>query len=85
LSKLSGAEFDKAYMQAMVGDHDHDVALFRTYSEQGDDPEIKQWAGKTLPTLQEHERLAKTTANKVGVDERTGTRGHAAGAAHAKR
>jgi putative membrane protein len=85
LSKLSGPAFDKAYMQAMVSDHDHDVALFRTYSERGDDPEIKQWAGKTLPTLQEHERLAKTTATKVGANERMGKHNHAAGSKHAQR
>jgi putative membrane protein len=67
LSKLSGAAFDRAYMQAMVTDHDHDVAAFKSFSERGDDPELKQFAEKTLPTLQEHDRLAKTTANKVGV------------------
>jgi putative membrane protein len=67
LSKLSGAEFDRAYMQEMMKDHDHAVAAFRTFSERGDDPELKQFAEKTLPTLQEHERLAETTAGKVGV------------------
>lgn len=71
LSKLSGAAFDKAYMQHMVGDHDKAVATFRTFSERGDDAELKQWAEKTLPTLQEHERLAKTTAAKVGAGTRT--------------
>ncbi|MEO7436373.1 MAG: DUF4142 domain-containing protein [Candidatus Binatia bacterium] len=75
LSKLSGAAFDKAYMTSMVADHDHDVAMFRNFSERGDDTELKAWAGKTLPTLQDHERLAKTTASKVGVNERTGSTG----------
>lgn len=80
LSKLSGAAFDKAYMQHMVGDHDKAVATFRTFSERGDDAELKQWAEKTLPTLQEHERLAKTTAAKVGASARTshsGKKSHA--------
>lgn len=81
LSKLSGAAFDKAFMHAMVGDHDHAVALFHTYSERGDDPELKAWATKTLPTLQEHERLAKVTATKVGVT----ARGQAAADKHAAR
>ncbi len=58
-------------MQAMVGDHDHAVSMFKSYAERGDDPELKQWAEKTLPTLQSHERLAKTTAAKIGVAERT--------------
>lgn len=65
LGKLSGAEFDHAYMQAMVSDHDHAVAKFRAFSNRGDDPELKAWAEKTLPTLEAHERLAKETAAKV--------------------
>ena len=75
LSKLSGAQFDRAYMQAMVNDHDHAVATFKTFSEHGDDADLKQFAAKTLPTLQEHERLAKTTANEVGVAAATSKAG----------
>ncbi len=75
LSKMSGAEFDKAYMTAMVADHDHDVAMFRNYSERGDDTDLKAWAAKTLSTLEAHDRLAKTTASKVGASERTGSTG----------
>jgi putative membrane protein len=71
LSKLSGAQFDRAYMQAMVGDHDHAILMFRSFSERGDDPQLKDWASKTLPTLQEHDRLAKTTATKIGVTGKT--------------
>lgn len=67
LSKLSGAEFDRAYMQAMVRDHDHAVAKFKAFSERGDDPELKKWAEKTLPTLQAHERMAKDAAAKVSA------------------
>jgi putative membrane protein len=65
LGKVSGADFDRAYMDAMVKDHDHAVAKFRAFSERGDDPELKKWAEKTLPTLQAHERMAKETAAKV--------------------
>ena len=65
LGKLSGAEFDRAYMKAMVSDHDHAVEEFRAYSERGDDPELKKWAEKTLPTLQSHERMAKETEAKL--------------------
>jgi putative membrane protein len=67
LGKVSGADFDRAFMDAMVTDHDHAVAKFRAFSERGDDPELKKWAEKTLPTLQAHERMAKETAAKVGA------------------
>jgi|SRR5436309_11668860 putative membrane protein len=70
LSKLSGDSFDKAYMQNMVKDHRKDVAEFSKESRSASDPEVKQFAGKTLPTLKEHLQKAesiapsaKTTAN----------------------
>jgi putative membrane protein len=67
LSKLSGADFDRAYMKAMVSDHDKAVAKFRAFSEKGDDADLKKWAEKTLPTLEAHERMAKETATKVSA------------------
>jgi putative membrane protein len=67
LAKLSGDEFDKAYMHEMVTDHQHDVAAFKRESTSGKDADLKAWAGKTLPTLQEHLKLAQDTATKVGA------------------
>ena len=83
LGKLSGAEFDKAYMQAMVSDHNHDVSEFQKYSRSGSDPEVKAWAAKTLPTLEEHQQLAKQTAAKVGAGTRTGKSTMIRGSSHA--
>ena len=51
LSKLSGAAFDRAYMQAMLADHRQDVAEFRKEANSGKDPDVKAFAAKTLPTL----------------------------------
>ena len=76
LSKLSGAAFDKAYMADMVADHNADVAEFARVSKRAKDADVKAFAAKTLPTLQEHQRLAKEVAGKVG-----GTAARA-GAAH---
>jgi putative membrane protein len=67
LAKLSGAAFDKAYMHEMLMDHQHDVAAFKKEAASGKDPDVKAWAGKTLPTLQEHLKLAQDTATKVGA------------------
>jgi len=60
LTSLSGAEFDKAYMQHMVEDHEQDVAEFEKASTSAQDSDVKAWAAKTLPTLKEHLRLAKS-------------------------
>ncbi len=59
LSKLSGAEFDRAYMTDMVSDHRQDVKEFEQQSKSATDPDIKAFAAKTLPTLQEHLHMAE--------------------------
>jgi putative membrane protein len=65
LATLTGAAFDKAYMQHMVEDHEKVVAAFDKASTSATDAELKAWAGRTLPALKEHLELAKATARKV--------------------
>jgi len=67
LSKLSGAAFDQAYMKAMVNDHVKDVNEFKMESKSGKDPELKAWAAKTLPTLEEHLKMARDANGAVGT------------------
>ena len=59
LAKLSGAEFDRAYMKERAHDHDKDVKAFDKEANSGKDPDVKAWAAKTLPTLKEHQGQAK--------------------------
>jgi putative membrane protein len=59
LAKLSGPEFDKAYLKDQVKDHEHDVDEFKSEAQYGSDPNIKQFAMQTLPTLQEHLNVVK--------------------------
>jgi putative membrane protein len=65
LAKLSGAEFDRAYMGMMVADHNKDVSEFQRASKTAKDPDLKAWAAKTLPTLQEHQKMAQDINAKV--------------------
>lgn len=65
LSKLSGDTFDKAYMREMVSDHEKDVAAFKKQSASAHDPDLKAWATKTLPTLEDHLKMAHETYKKV--------------------
>jgi putative membrane protein len=60
LSKLSGAEFDKAYTRAQVRDHKAVIAEFRREAAHGTDPEMKKYAADTLPVLEHHLQLAET-------------------------
>jgi putative membrane protein len=62
LEALSGEEFDRAYMEDMVKDHKQDVAEFQRASKSALDPQIKDWASQTLPTLQDHLKQAQTIA-----------------------
>jgi putative membrane protein len=64
LSKLSGDEFDKAYMHHQLKDHQKDVAEFQKEASSGKDPAVKSFAQSTLPILQEHLRLAEQIAPK---------------------
>jgi putative membrane protein len=64
LATLHGAEFDRAYLAGQVADHEQTVTLFTTQATEGHDAELKAFATKTLPTLQEHLRLVRALAAK---------------------
>jgi putative membrane protein len=59
LGKLSGTAFDRAYVKDQLKDHQEDVRKFESEAQAGTDPGVKDFAAKTLPTLQEHLRMAK--------------------------
>lgn len=54
LNKLSGSAFDKAYVTNQVRAHESTVQLFQEEAKSGQDPDLKAFATKTLPTLQDH-------------------------------
>ena len=61
MQKLSGAQFDRAYMDDMVADHKEDVADFKKQASSGKDSDLKAFASKTLPTLEDHLKMAQST------------------------
>src|SRR4051794_16717488 len=63
-SNLKGAAFDSAYMKDMVRDHQQDVADFQKEAQSGQDPALKAFARKYLPTLQEHLQMAQAMNKK---------------------
>ena len=72
LSSKTGSDFDKAYITATIKDHNQDIAEFRQEAISGSDPDIKAWAAKTLPTLEEHLRMAEDCAKQLGIASTTG-------------
>lgn len=67
LSKLNGAAFDRAYMRLMVQDHTKDVAEFRKESNSSAaNSDLRDFAKRTYPTLQDHLTMAKSIKNAMG-------------------
>jgi putative membrane protein len=75
LSGMSGAEFDRAYARMMVNDHKKKVDNFEKQSERGSDPDLKAFATKTLPTVQEHLQMARALPGAEGGGDNSNTGG----------
>ena len=54
-----GKDFDSAYDRMQMQAHEEAVELFEQYARDGDNPDLKAWAAKTLPHLKEHLAMAK--------------------------
>jgi putative membrane protein len=59
LKGLNGNDFNKQYHSDQVSAHKDAVSLFERYGKGGDNPDLKDWASKTLPDLQGHLKMAQ--------------------------
>jgi putative membrane protein len=73
LAKKGGADFDKDYMKHMVSDHKSDVKEFQSEAKSAKDADLKNFAASTLPTLEQHLDLAKSTEAAVKNEGKTKT------------
>ena len=60
LSKKTGKDFDKAYMDVMVDEHESTISMFEKKSNDVKDAEVKALIDGTLPKLKSHLDMAKT-------------------------
>jgi putative membrane protein len=65
LSALSGREFDRAYMEMMVADHERAVADFEAEANTGSDRQLRTFARQALPTLRMHLRMARDGVSRL--------------------
>jgi putative membrane protein len=79
LSSDTGKQFDKDYMDGMVQDHQKDVQEFTDQSQNAKDPDVKQWASKTLPVLQKHLQQAQQIDAKLNKGKSSGSSGSSPG------
>jgi putative membrane protein len=67
LQNMSGPDFDKAYVKAMVKDHEEDVKEFQKEADKGKNEQIKQFASTTLPVLHTHlDKIKQIQSNMKG-------------------
>jgi putative membrane protein len=55
----TGKDFSSDFDSDQVGAHKDAVSLFERYAKGGDNADLKDWAGKTLPTLKHHLEMAQ--------------------------
>ena len=59
LRAAKGTAFDKLYIRQQIEAHRNAVTLFSDYAQSGEDEPLKQFAARTLPTLQQHLAMAQ--------------------------
>jgi len=59
LKNTKPENFASEYDPMQVSAHKSAVSLFERYAKGGDNPKLKDWAGKTLPHLQHHLEMAQ--------------------------
>jgi putative membrane protein len=59
LKAADGKDFSSDFDDMQVSAHKDAVSLFERYAKGGDNPALKDWAGKTLPVLQHHLDMAQ--------------------------
>lgn len=64
LKDAKPSDFSSDFDSMQVSAHKDAVSLFERYAKGGDDPKLKDWAGKTLPTLQHHLEMAQNLGKK---------------------
>lgn len=64
LAGVKGAQFDEEYTKHMVHAHENAVTLFQKQAKSGEAKELRDFAAKTLPTLEEHLKMARELKSK---------------------
>jgi putative membrane protein len=67
LQRLSGPQFDSAYMQMQVQAHREALSLQDSYARAGGNPGLRGLAAQTTPMIQHHLAEAQSVANQVAA------------------
>jgi putative membrane protein len=65
LAKMTGKKVDKEYADFMLKDHEHDLKDFQKAAKDAKDPDVKAWAAKMVPIIEDHLKSAKQLDSKI--------------------
>jgi putative membrane protein len=65
MAGLTGAEFDREFVNMMVGDHQKTVELFQDQQAIAQNPDVKDYVGDLLPELEMHLDKARRLQSKL--------------------
>jgi putative membrane protein len=71
LKALSGDDFDKAYIEAMVKDHHKDLSDFKKEVASGQSSTVKDAASKGEKVIAEHLKMIRQIAQAHGLGQKT--------------
>ena len=74
LAKLSGKEFDRAYITTMLREHAKEMKNLEQHALVEKNPDIKQWASGSVPVVQEHLTQATAIASSLGISAESPTK-----------
>jgi putative membrane protein len=65
MAEKKGKDFDQAYINKMIDDHEKTINLFQKEATDGNDADLKMWAGNKVSVLQAHLDKAKTIHDAI--------------------
>jgi putative membrane protein len=65
LAKMTGKKVDKEYADRLIKDEEKDLKAFQKAAKDAKDPDVKSWAAKMIPTIEDHVKSAKQIESKI--------------------
>lgn len=67
LQEKSGKDFDRAFIKALVKDHERDVRDTQKIAQNGQNPEVKDLATSALPVFEQHLQMVRQNEKQLGM------------------
>ncbi|HEY2586433.1 MAG TPA: DUF4142 domain-containing protein [Tepidisphaeraceae bacterium] len=61
LTTRPGKDFDKEYTKLALAEHNRMISLYQRQRDHAADVDIREYAGKTVPSLEQHKQMATDT------------------------